>query len=544
MDTEALREAKRHVIPLAMADPSISPETAALVHKAMAYLPENRFQSYDELLAALIRARGIAVSGHHQPSESELRRMRLLEKRRSHQRIAIISVVSIVLVFVLLVLFSGKSRKPGNTGPAPAIPPPTNGNASLPADSSAAELARSYYRARTSLENKEYSNAADVFAKLLAHPQFEEPSRTMAGVESVLAAYLDGKPHIARKNGNNLRQHLRAQKNKDDVLSPNLAATINRLDTFQPLPTPKPGSSSSSQDVIAAMLAGLKNWEQGLLEQAAPCFRQAANLPLSNDDQWASVYQNKARDYLNDHQILSSPVFAAFPTDRRACRKADEELVELQSKVKTRGRARYNIRAWQEDIRRHAMLLGRGAANPFPHPPTLPTDRDVLARISELHQSYRFAEAALAIKDLSSDPAGVKRTALLSATEAASSFLLDLQNDVAKGRVAADFTLRSGPKVSAISLSGDRGLVAQTDAGVTPFTWQDLTPDALIALHRALVRGSTAEPAVLRRHECAIWFDWLAGSRERAELAAEKLGQTNPSFAKRWKETCGGLSGL
>ncbi len=544
MATEALREAKRRVIPLSMADPSISPETAALVDKAMAFLPENRFQSYDELLAALTRARGIAVSGHHQPSESELRRMRLLEKRRRHQRIALASVASILVVFIILILLSGKSRKPRITDSLPAVPPPTNGNSSLPAGSSAAELARSYYRARTSLENKEYSNAANVFSKLLAHPKFEEPSRTMAGVECVLAAYLDGKPQEARQKANDLRRHLREQKNKDAILTPGLAATIEGLAHYPPLATPKPGSPRGAQDVIAAMLAGLKNWEQGMLEQAVACFRQAASLPLSDDDKWASAYQKKAREYLDDYQILSSPVFSTFPTDRRACRKAGDELEELHSKIKTRGRARYNIRAWQEDIRRHAKLLGTNPAITGPLSSERPPDNDLLARIIELHKACRFAEAALAIKDLSSDPPGVRRTSLISATEAASSFLLDLEKDIAKGRVAADLSLRDGRKVSAVSLTGDGKLIAQTNAGITPFQWRDLAPDSLITLHRALVRGTTAEPAVLRRHECAIWFDWLVGSRERAAQAAEKLGQTNPAFARRWNETISGLSGM
>jgi eukaryotic-like serine/threonine-protein kinase len=544
MATEALRHAKRHVIPLTTADPSISPETAALVDKAMAFLPEHRFQSYDELLAALTRARGIAISGHHQPSESELRRMRLMEKRQRQQRIALFSVISIVVVFILLIALSGKSRKPKDYGSPPAIPPPTNGNASVPEDSSAADLARSYNRARTSLENKEYSNAAEVFAKLLAHPKFQEPSRTMAGVESVLAAYLDGKPRTARNNAKNLQTHLRDYTGKDQILTPTLAATLDGLHSLQPLATPKPGSTPGAQDVIASMLAGLKNWEHGMIDKAVPCFRQASTLRLSEDDKWASIYQNRARDYLDDFQILSSPVFAGYPNDRQACRKAGDDLESMLSQAKTRGRTRYNIRAWQEDIRRHALLLGSRTAAPNPAPSSMPNEREILARISNLQKSFKFREASLAIMELSSDPNGVKRSSLLSATEAASSFLTDLQKDIAKGRVAADLTLRNGRKVSSISLSEDGRLVAQTDAGVTPFTWQDVTPDALITLHRTLVRGTTSDGEVLRRHECAIWFDWMAGSRERAVQAAEKLGQTNESFAKRWNETIAGLSAL
>ena len=53
MATDVLREAKKKVIPLSLRDPSISTETCRLVERAMAYSPNARFNSYDELIASL-----------------------------------------------------------------------------------------------------------------------------------------------------------------------------------------------------------------------------------------------------------------------------------------------------------------------------------------------------------------------------------------------------------------------------------------------------------------------------------------------------------
>jgi hypothetical protein len=74
-----------------------------------------------------------------------------------------------------------------------------------------------------------------------------------------------------------------------------------------------------------------------------------------------------------------------------------------------------------------------------------------------------------------------------------------------------------------------------------PAKWGDFSPDAIIALHRIFVKNSTSEQERLRRHECAISFDWLAGNRERALQAASILSRENPAFKQRWETISSGL---
>jgi hypothetical protein len=56
----------------------------------------------------------------------------------------------------------------------------------------------------------------------------------------------------------------------------------------------------------------------------------------------------------------------------------------------------------------------------------------------------------------------------------------------------------------------------------------------VIDLHRQLVK-SAGDEEKLRRHEAAIAFDWLAGDRDRAKTAGDRLAQDNEAFKRRWE---------
>ena len=101
--------------------------------------------------------------------------------------------------------------------------------------------------------------------------------------------------------------------------------------------------------------------------------------------------------------------------------------------------------------------------------------------------------------------------------------------------------MKSGEVAGRISIDS-AGVITTVDVNRKVLTakWGDFSPDAIIALHRIFVKNSKSEQERLRRHECAISFDWLAGNRERA-LAAAVLSQENPAFKQRWETTARGL---
>lgn len=356
MATEKLRHAKRNVIPLSLADPSISRETAKVVDKAIAYEAENRFQSYEDLLSALKRSLSYANSGRHETTDRKQVRKALLDKKRKNQQVVTVSAIA-VGVIVLLILFAVvTSRRPskstGNGDRDTSIDGNGSGN-----EKTAEELAKSYREARAALLNGENRDAAELFEKLLQRRDFKEPSRTMAGVEAVMAAYLDGNARSAHQSGLDLRDHLIKNRSGREAIRPSLSATLDKIDDFPAIPPPELGNIPGAQDVVATMLAGLKNWEQGMLEEGAKCFRSVTAIQLAEEDGWAAIYQDRARVYLRDYDLLSQSIFREYPATVKDCERAVDELSTILTQLETRGRARYNVKAWQADLDRHSKLL-------------------------------------------------------------------------------------------------------------------------------------------------------------------------------------------
>jgi hypothetical protein len=543
MATDVLRLAKKKVVPLSTAEPSISAETSHIVEKAMAYEAENRFSSYDEMIANLAVALSHVKSGRAEPTGTTARR-RAEKKRKERMLIAAGAGVLLVAATAAGLWFVNR--------PEPEKPvvkaPPAPGNIAPPvvADTSV-EITKSYREARAAVEAGDFEKAVKGFQVLLQNPEVQEPTRSWAGVEAVLAAFLDGRSTDARRIASEALAHLGSLPEGTNPIGLDLVVTLEKLAGLRPITAAKPDlPDGSASTVISAMLAGLKDWEQGMPGPATACFNAVVSAKLPPDDNWAAIYQNMAANYLADHQLLSSPLFTSTPSTRAECEAAIDELNSAMATLKTRGRARYNVRAWQLDLTRISKLMDPPAppAPAQPEPPQKsPTAlADVLARLSGFSSECRFPEAVAYIKELPDDPEGATRSSLLAVAEAASVFLDDLEDDLAREPVSAELQLKSGESMSKVAIEPGKGVIITAPDGRTrPGEWSDFTSDALIALHRVMVRNPKSELERLRRHECAIAFEWLAGNRERALAAATNLSQASPAFKQRWDSISSGL---
>ena len=357
MATDVLREAKKRVVPLSARDSSISPEICRIVERAMAYRPKDRFSSYDELIASLEGTLSRLKYGRAQPSETTATRRAGNQK---YMKIAVLAGgLALIAMGVMIVgwVWHPKPQPVGETPPpvvVPIVPPVVVVDTSV-------EIAANYRDARAAVEAKNYARAAEGFVMLHHNPAVQEPTRTWAGVEAVLATFLDGRapdvPTLARET----LEHARSLPPAPSPLSAELMATLEQLDRHPPLAPPS-ATGAGASPVIAAMLAGLKNWEQGMPERAALCFSSALAITLPKDDAWVAIYQELARDYLADFQILAGPLFNTQPADKPACDALIRELEALLPRLKTRGRIRFDVRARQLDLTRHAKLAAPAAS--------------------------------------------------------------------------------------------------------------------------------------------------------------------------------------
>jgi hypothetical protein len=417
----------------------------------------------------------------------------------------------------------------------PPPPPPVDG-----VDHSA-EIARGFREARAALEAMDYEKAGREFMALHANVHVHEPTRTWAALEAVLAAFLDGRSGDARKKSAIALEHVRKLPADHPLAGEAWIELLEGVGKLEPLKTSAADKSASA--MVAGMLAGLKNWEQGMTDVAADGFRKVAEAKLAEEDGWAVFYQKLAANYLADYDILKSDMFVEEPADSAACKYAIGRLDEALATIKTRGRARYNLRAWQLDLKRRSHLLEakERAKTAEVNPSEAPKLDEVLARLAEFSENWRFAEAVAYLKDLPGDPPGASRDSLVAVAEAAKSFLTDIGNDLSKEPFAGDLPMKDGRMVKGIAVA-DGSLRATMSGGENiACELSDFSADALIALHRVLVKRPADETARLRRHECAIAFDWLAGDRQRALAAASNLAQSSPVFKKHWDAIAAGL---
>lgn len=537
MATEVLREAKKRIIPLNRVAPDLLEETCAVIDRAMAYEPGKRFASYDEMIAALHTALKV-VNGEVSGSGGSTKALRRLELRRRQQRNAALAIAGVMLCLAVVGgLLAWKSvDRSVKTKPKPVT---FVADSDEGADASH-KIAAKYRSARKLMERGELREAEIRFAALLQDSAVQEPTRTWAGLEAVVAAMMDGRMDDARKHAAAARKHIK--ETQGAVASDFQAGVLPVLDAFfesrffdHAAMKARVGDSESQ---MGCLIAGLSNWERGGLDQARPILQAFASDASLTDDSVLAWYQNAAKGYLRDYDKLKSVAVAATPATPVACRETIEELNRTLTLLETKGRARFNIRARQLDLAKLERVLSK--------PPAKNTGSGndgskLLADIEFLSKGYRFAEIVGKLNDFSGDPPGSKRLSLMVVSKGAQAFLSEIEADLLKGAVNLPLTLKDGTGVTSLVVNDSRLYSKLPGGEVREIRWMDLPPDQILKLHSELAKKLTNEKDRARRNEAAIAFEWLVGDRQHAVTLAESLASKSITFKQSWEAVSPGL---
>jgi tRNA A-37 threonylcarbamoyl transferase component Bud32 len=357
MATDVLRDAKRRVVPLGTVNPGLSVLICQIVARAMAHDPRNRFEFYDEMIADLNTALKRWKSGSAMTIEArDNLAMRRARKQRGER--AVLGMAALVLLGSAVAGIWWVIRKEPRQ--ATSVPVIVDGSAVVPELPvvGATEIARSYREARAAVEAGEFDKAGSGFSKLLENDGVQEPTRSWAGVEAVIASYLAGNGSEAKARARAAEDHLMSV-DSSSWAGEILAQKLGELHGLPAIPASQIAPDrTDAATVMSWMLAGLKDWEQGLTGEASHFFSAVVAAKITGDDGGLAIYQKLAAGYLADGATLSGPVFQALLADPAACEAAVSELESMLGSLHSRGRARFNIRAWQLDLKRHAKLLG------------------------------------------------------------------------------------------------------------------------------------------------------------------------------------------
>ena len=225
-----------------------------------------------------------------------------------------------------------------------------------------------------------------------------------------------------------------------------------------------------------------------------------------------------------------------MPASADQCRDKAKTLDVVIEKLQTKGRAKFNIRVWQVQLERHAKRLEESPQQA--DTPKSATLADNLAEILKLCGSYRYLEAGELTKK--STPANaaeeVKRVAFLGLCEGAGIFLSDLENDANKGPLNVGLQSKDGRSFNRIIGAGEGMVTLLNGESEASLPWSQIRPADIIAIYREAIKRGPVEGNINLRHENAICFQWLSGEKDAAQIAASKLGESSPSFKKRWND--------
>lgn len=531
MDTNKLREAKKKVLPLTKAAPWVSADTCAVVDRAMALDPAQRFRSYDDLLAALETARQRLASGAALPPAKAGNGGK---RKSSTGEKAALAAAGVLIVGALGFASWWISREepkpqasPNGTNPLPVAVDPSGGNNS-------ARIGSAYREAVEAVKAGDYAKAHSLFAEVRDQPAVLQPTGSWAACEAVIAAYLDGRSDVARKDAQAAAEHIHAAAGIGEDVRAALMEGLEKLEGLRPVVWSSESHAPTGSALLTSMLAGLKNWEHGMPDLALPHFDAVLAASPKGADAWVAPYQEVLRGYASDAAKLQSAIPDQLPNSAAACRGLADELHAVHATLKTKGRARFNVRALQLELEKRARMLdGKpgGTAEP------LPAAADPLAAVRKTAAACRFAEAAAAIKspDFPLKSVEPRVSALLLLTEAAAAFLGDLEDKLSSPPEGVVLELRDHTKLDQITGTRNGGIkVVDATGSPRDIEWADISPDSVIELHRQLVKSETSELERLRRHEQAIAFDLLAGDPSRGKKAGESLASSYPAFKRRW----------
>jgi hypothetical protein len=129
-----------------------------------------------------------------------------------------------------------------------------------------------------------------------------------------------------------------------------------------------------------------------------------------------------------------------------------------------------------------------------------------------------------------------KRIAFLGLCEGAGLFLSDLENDAKKTPLTVALQSKDGRSFSQVIGAGEGMVTLSNGQSEASLPWVQLKATDIIAIYREAIKRSPADPRINLRHENAICFQWLSGEKDAAQAAATKLGESSPSFKKRWSD--------
>jgi hypothetical protein len=468
-----LSKLKSQPFDLAQVAPDVSPETARIINRMIAPNPENRFASYDDLIADLQKAYA-AVTGTDYVDLV----------KRSRKVAWITGAVALLLALIAMgaFVFARKQQERSATiiKTAGQVVP-------------IAELERQLQEGRRQLLVGHHKVALTAFARIANDARNRQPLHDWARLHQGLAAI------IARdsKQAHDAFQDVeRSGENGFATEDVDLAKSLVGIGKTMNAPGAVPPSAAKdlhaeTADVFALFLFGVKDVEQLDIASAISLLERFLAAQPAGKFAWINELKPLAQKYLDDCRLYAT--WKAQPPAQREQAIKSGSLSEMKKKLKARS----------------AIFDALGAE-----------EKSLTGRPSGQKAEDQAAKPAKKNADVAAF--SKKKAAWLAAWKA------KLINDINRSHFSGAIADVNGMQYQGISSATPEQLSLQTPYGIVSVSWAKVAPKTLLTVSTSFVKSNQADAAD-RQWLCAV-FASETGEMESAQTLGEAAAEIKPEY--------------
>ena len=322
----ALKQLKSQQVSLQAFAPDVSSETAYVINRMMAKKPEERYQSYEDLVGHLSYARDKVMERARKPHQAKQRVVLETDETRK-----LSAIISLVLLGVVLLAGLGVYLMRDKFFPQAAAVE------KAPVQQTPEEAQAQFLSGVATLAQGDFEGARTEFDRLAARADCPQPQKSWAVLNSALASLLLGETSAALQGLTKLNEAgLYPTTTPEDQHLANFFVEVSRVvGQKRAVPASIRSLYDARKEAFALLIFALWDWEAKAAFSDAGSLLQTFELRVSPDD-WASKYKPLAEKYLADWKILDPLEKAFAKADSPASASAFlAQLQKARSQVQT-----------------------------------------------------------------------------------------------------------------------------------------------------------------------------------------------------------------
>lgn len=543
---EELKEIKKQPVNLKAFAPGASKATIKLIESMMAYSPQGRPQSYEELLK---RVEQILLNGFGRSS-----RYKTTQKSKVPMLAGMIGGLTIVAVIIFLMI----PKEEVSETPSFGI-----GDGERVIQASEYSNAEQFLKAREHFSTGRFRQAGKSFDDLATAGNLSPSTRMWTGFYRGTIALLEGRESDSREAFFEVQKNFSSASEDSPEVTTFLGGISSNL--LEPFPFLKSEVEfgTSSFDAIGWLLAGLKNWQCGEFESGMEYLNKFEECSLPSQYPWKNSLLEPLKAYRKDFAQLKSLPNPSRKGASNDLGKAQKELTLAKGTAQSPGRFPALIKGRLDRI--EAIRVSKSEEKPvMPEPKPSPdvtvktplkpkgkpvkTAEDEAKAQSELEEikklyaslaSYSetllFTGAIAQIEAFECDSSSAKRLkeALSDAYSGADPFLGVLAELLAQGNYEGEILRREGVPLNAkITAANTSAFTIDLGFGPNEVEVENFDPAWMIGASAELQGDPTVENQ--KSWEAMIDFAIATNQRELAMKLGNQFAATSPDFSKKW----------